>query len=413
MAEFFPDGTQMDDFFFEYEIPGEEKYGKRYVVTDHGIIDDGKVYTAAFQNLIDEVSATGGGTIVIPKGVYKTGAIFFKQGVNLYIEEDGVLLGSDDISDYPVCDTRIEGESCKYFPALINADGLDGFLLGGKGIIDGNGHKSWRAFWIRRAWNPDCTNKDEQRPRLLYLSNCSNAVLSGVTMQNSHFWTNHIYRCDHIKFLGLKILSPGEPVNAPSTDAIDIDVCSDILVKNCYMAVNDDAIALKGGKGRDADKLPENGGNERILIEDCNYGFCHSCITFGSESIYDKNIIMRRINVSEGFNLVWLKFRPDTPQHYEYCEVSDIEGTTDNFLNINRWNQFADGQSVEKPMFSGANNFKISNCRSRCKYFYKIPELSGDFDVRDFVISDVEATAMVKGKCPGFVKEENVRCSEA
>ena len=83
--------------------------------------------------------------------------------MNLIIEENGVLKGSDDIADYPVCNTRIEGESCIYFPALINADGLDKFKILGKGTIDGNGEKSWKAFWARREWNPNCSNKDEQR----------------------------------------------------------------------------------------------------------------------------------------------------------------------------------------------------------------------------------------------------------
>ena len=79
-----------------------------------------------------------------------------------------MLKGRNDISDYKVCETRIEGETCQYFAALINADGLDGFTMCGPGTIDGNGLRAWRAFWLRRAWNPKCTNKDEQRPRLVY-----------------------------------------------------------------------------------------------------------------------------------------------------------------------------------------------------------------------------------------------------
>ena len=93
-------------------------------------------------------------------------------------------------------------------------------------------------------------------------------------------------------------------------------MCTDVLVKNCYLEVNDDSVVLKGGKGPWADKLPENGSNERILIEDCTYGFCHGCLTCGSESVHNKNIILRRINIKEGKNLLWLKMRPDTPQHY-------------------------------------------------------------------------------------------------
>ena len=64
-----------------------------------------------------------------------TGALFFKQGVNLYVAQGGMLKGSDDCSDYPICETRIEGESCLYFSALINADGLDGFVMCGPELL--------------------------------------------------------------------------------------------------------------------------------------------------------------------------------------------------------------------------------------------------------------------------------------
>lgn len=224
----------------------------------------------------------GGGVIVVPEGTYRTGSLFFRQGVNLYVEEGGVLKRSDDISDYELKMTRIEGETCSYFTAMINADGVDGFTMCGPGTIDGNGLRSWKAFWLRRAWNPACTNKDEQRPRLIYISNSRNVLIAGLHLINSHFWTTHIYKCDHVKYLGCAICSPAAPVKAPSTDAIDIDVCTDVLVKDCYLEVNDDSVVLKGGKGPWADQMEENGSNERILVEDCTYGFCHGCLTCGS-----------------------------------------------------------------------------------------------------------------------------------
>lgn len=150
---------------------------------------------------------------------------------------------------YDLKETRIEGETCTYFTALINADGVDGFIMCGPGTIDGNGLRSWKAFWLRRKWNPKCTNKDEQRPRLVYLSNCRNVLVADLSLQNAHFWTNHLYRCDHVKYLNCNIFSPATPVKSPSTDALDIDVCTDVLVKGCYMEVNDDSVVLKGGKG--------------------------------------------------------------------------------------------------------------------------------------------------------------------
>ena len=182
--EFFLDGTPISDWFYDYNIPSVELLGKKYKITDYEIKDDGKIYTAQLQNLIDIVSNNGGGVLVVPKGTYKTGALYFKQGVNLYLEKDAVLMGSDDICDYQVVETRIEGETCQYFNALINADSVDGFTILGPGTIDGNGLKSWKAFWQRRAWNPNCTNKDEQRPRLIYISNSKNVNFCGVRLIN-------------------------------------------------------------------------------------------------------------------------------------------------------------------------------------------------------------------------------------
>ena len=293
----FPDNTPISSWFYDTTVPTLEQLGKPYVLTDYHIFDDGKIYTQEIQHLIDTVAEQGGGVIVVPAGTYLTGAIFFKQGVHLYITQGGTLKGSDDISDYPIMETRIEGETCQYFPGLINADGIDGFVMCGQGTIDGNGLRSWKAFWKRRAWNPKCTNKDEQRPRLVYISNCKNVLVADLHLQNSHFWTNHLYKCEKVKYLNCHIFSPEKPIKAPSTDAIDIDVCTDVLIKNCYMEVNDDSVVLKGGKGPWADEAPENGSNERILVEDCVYGFCHGCLTCGSESVHNKNILVRRIKV--------------------------------------------------------------------------------------------------------------------
>lgn len=315
-SDTFPDGTPVDGWFHNNSIPKLTELGKQYIITDYDIHDDGRIYTDNFQKLIDLVYNAGGGVIIIPRGTYMTGALFFRQGVNLYIEDGATLMGSDNISDYPVCETRIEGETCQYFAALINVSGIDGFTLCGNGSIDGNGLRSWKAFWQRRTWNPGCTNKDEQRARLIYMAGCTNVTVAGLHICNSQFWTNHLYKCSHVRYLNCRITSPSVPVKAPSTDAIDIDVCTDILIKGCTINVNDDAVALKGGKGPFADSDQDNGTNERIIIEDCTFEFCHGCLTCGSESIHNKNIIMRHIKVDSGYNLLWLKMRPDTPQHY-------------------------------------------------------------------------------------------------
>ena len=388
-TERFPDGTPIDPWFFDTHVPQPSELGRPYVLTDYGILDDGRVHTQAIQRLIDQAAEEGGGVIIVPAGTYLSGALFFRPHVNLCVLSGGMLKGSDDPADYPVCDTRIEGESCRYLPALINADGLDGFVMCGEGTIDGNGLRSWKAFWQRRSWNPACTNKDEQRPRLIYLSNCRNVLVAGLRLQNACFWTNHLYRCSHVKYIGCSIFSPASPVRAPSTDAIDIDVCHDVLVKSCHLEVNDDAVVLKGGKGPWADTLPENGSNERILIEDCTYGFCHGCLTCGSESIHNRNVLMRRITVSCGYNLLWLKMRPDTPQHYEYISVEDITGKVQNCLNINPWTQFFDLKGRSDMPVSVADHVSMRGCRLRCDTYLNVTANDHQYTLRQFSFSDM------------------------
>ena len=340
-ADLFPDGTPIPDWFRQTEIVDYKTLGKQNVITKHGVNKKSdKLQTAEIQAVIDKASGEGGGVIIVPKGVFHTSSLFFKPKTHLYLEKGAVLKGSDDISDFPVMETRIEGETCKYFPALINADKADGFTISGSGTIDGNGLRFWKAFWLRRAWNPKCTNKDEMRPRLVYISNSNNVQLSGVTLKDSPFWTSHYYKCNNLKLLNLNIVSPTAPVKSPSSDAIDIDVCNNVLIKNCYMSVNDDAIALKGGKGPVSDKDPNNGGNYNIVIEDNTYGFCHSALTCGSESIHNRNIVFRNSKVDGASIILHLKMRPDTPQNYEYITVDNISGNVGKFISIRPWTQF-------------------------------------------------------------------------
>ncbi len=83
-------------------------------------------------------------------------------------------------------------------------------------------------------------------------------------------------------------------------------------------------MVLKGGKGTWADKDPNNGDNQRILIRNCRYGKVHGCLTLGSESLHDRNVVLRDCTVDQANRVLWLKMRPDTPQHYEFITVEDI-----------------------------------------------------------------------------------------
>ncbi|MEZ4951088.1 MAG: glycosyl hydrolase family 28 protein [Saprospiraceae bacterium] len=157
-----------------------------------------------------------------------------------------------------------------------------------------------------------------------------------------------------------------------STDAIDIDACSMVLIKGCYMSVNDDAIALKGGKGPFADRNPLNGKNSQILIEGCEFGFCHAALTCGSESIHNKNILMRNCVVKDALRLLWLKMRPDTPQKYEFISLENIAGQAHSLLYIKPWTQFFDLKGREDVPLSYSENITLKNIDFECDVFFDV-----------------------------------------
>ena len=409
-GEQFPDGTPISKWFTESEMINPATLGERFVVTDYGVQQDSTLLqTEQLQAVIDR-AAQQGGVVVIPKGVFLSGSLFFKQGTHLHLEEGAVLKGSDDIANFPILDTRIEGQSVKYFAALVNADGVKGFTITGKGAIDGNGLRYWRAFWLRRQWNRKCTNMDEQRPRLVYISNAQDVRIEGVTLRNSPFWTCHIYRSERVKVLDVTFFAPAKPVKAPSSDALDLDVCRDVLVKGCYLSVNDDAVALKGGKGPWADQDPNNGSNERIIIEDCTFGFCHSCLTCGSESIHNRNVILRRIRVDEANRLLWLKMRPDTPQNYEYITVEDIRGNVGSFLYIRPWTQFFDLKDRKDPPMSYGDHITMRRCEIDCKTFFNVRPAEDQYRLSNFRFEDLtiraEQPACDRSQIEGFTWQQ-------
>lgn len=394
--DLFPDGTPIPDWFRQTQSTDIDQLGKKYRITDYGVANDSSLLqTDPIQAVIDKAAANGGGVVIIPKGTFLSGSLFFKSGTHLYLEEGATIKGSSDISDFALLETRIEGQTVKYFAALVNADKVDGFTISGKGTLNGNGLSYWKHFWLRRAFNPQCTNMDEMRPRLLYVSNSNNVQISGIRLINSPFWTSHYYKCENLKLLNLFIYAPHEPVKAPSSDAIDLDACKNVLVKGCHMSVNDDAIALKGGKGPRADKDPNNGGNFNVIIEDNIFGFCHSALTFGSESVHNRNIILRRIKVERAQRLLWFKMRPDTPQTYEHILIADIKGSANNFIDINPWTQFFDLRGETGIKLSYGSNVTMQNIDLNCDIVFNVKQ-SDQYQLSSFTFKNLNLHAAKK-----------------
>ena len=414
--DLWPDGTPIPAWFSDSTRVDVSKLGKRYVVTSYGVKNySEQVQTEKLQAVIDRAANEGGGVIVIPRGFVVSGSLFFKPGTHLLIEENGELRGSDRIRDFKLLKTRMEGQTLDYFAALVNVDGCDGFTITGPGTINGNGQPYWEEFWIRRKYNKNCTNLEAMRPRNVYISNSKNVTVQDVRIINSPFWTNHLYRCENVRYLGCYIFAPFDNVTpvdpnrgAPSSDAIDLDVCKNVLISGCYMSVNDDAVVLKGGKGTWADQDPDNGPCENIIVENCRYGKVHGCMTLGSESLHDKNIILRRCHIDESSRVIWLKMRPDTPQHYEYVTVSEMTGTCKSFLVVRPWTQFfKPGDRKDMPL-SQCNNITIRDIKMDCQNFFDVGK-SDKYRLTDFTFENIDITDKKKAFDPTLIDNCKVK----
>ncbi|WP_295769789.1 glycosyl hydrolase family 28 protein [uncultured Mucilaginibacter sp.] len=389
-------------------------HAQDYVITKYGVKngDSTKLNTKAIQAVIDR-AAKKGGTVVIPKGTFLSGALFFKPKTKLRLESGAVLKGSDNIANYPLIPSRMEGRSQNYYAALVNAYKVPGFSITGPGTINGNGAKFWSYFWFYRdsmkRVGKEATNLEVHRPRLVFIWGSNNVKIKNVKLHNSGFWTTHLYQSNNVVIEDCDIRSPYKPVPAPSTDGVDIDVCKNVTVRNCYISVNDDGVCIKGGKGPTAHKLPENGIVENVLVEGCTFGESHAALTFGSESIHARNVVMRNCKINSTTPLFRFKMRPDTYQHFEQITVENVTGKAGVIFEIAPWKQFFDlGGSTEKP-FGTVNDITIRNIKIECDQVAHIQGNPND-KVSGITFSNIEATA----KKPGIknvyegVKLENV-----
>lgn len=265
--------------------------GAEFSVAAFGARGDGKTLaTSSIQKAID-AAAVRGGTVVFPRGAYVSGALFLKSGVEFRIDEGVELHAVEDDSAYPEMPSRIGGIEMVWPAALINVDGQSRVKITGKGVIDGHGPYWWRKFWgddqrggmlkeyvdrgVRWAVDYDC-----RRIRPILIQNSRDIQVRGLTVRRSGFWTLTITYSERVTVDGL-IVRANEGGIGPSTDGIDIDSSSHVLVQNCDIECNDDNICLKSG--RDADGLRVNRPTTNVIIRNCITRAGHGMVTIGSD----------------------------------------------------------------------------------------------------------------------------------
>ena len=261
----------------------EPKSKKIFWANDFGAIADGKtISTKAINKAIDEC-AKKGGIVAFKDGEYLTGAIFLKSNVHLRVDAGVILIGSQDEADYPELPTRVAGIEMKWLAGLINVNDAKNVKISGNGTIDGNGKKWWDKYWtLRKEYEPKglrwASDYDAERVRLMVIWKSSDVKVENISLKRSGFWTVQVVYSDHVTVDKVKI-SDNE---GPSTDGVDIDSSSYVLVQNCDIDNNDDDICLKAG--RDYDGLRVNRPTEYIVIRDNLIRRGGGILSFGSET---------------------------------------------------------------------------------------------------------------------------------
>ena len=279
---------------------------KTFNIIDYGAIADGVTdCTIAFKNAIEDCSKNGGGKVVVPEGIFLTGAIHLKSNVNLYISENAVVKFSTDKNKYlPVVYTRWEGVECMNYSPLIYAYEQENIAVTGKGILDGQGsNQNWWSWKGKKdyGWGegePDQKSGRDKlfemaennippeerilgdghylRPNFFQPYKCKNVLIEGVTIKDSPMWFIHPVLCRNVYVLNVTIEGLG-----PNNDGCNPESSKDVLIKNCYFNTGDDCIAIKSGRNNDGRRV--NTPSENIIIQNCKMKEGHGGVVIGSE----------------------------------------------------------------------------------------------------------------------------------
>ena len=287
-------------------------------IAQYGAVPDGKTDCGdAINKAIKELSKQGGGHVIVPRGVWKTGPIQLRSNIDLHLSKGAVILFSENKELYVQKGDSLRDGSKKCY-ALIRGSKLENVGITGKGVIDGQGF-IWRPikekklvrggaqeFWDEalalggtlkqddktyRLWYPFNLNKElgipniaatpeiqeKMRPHLVNITDSKNVVIEGVTLRNSPKFHLVPTRVQNLIIENVTIDCPWWAQNGDAMDPGNVQVA---LIAGCHVSAGDDGICMKGGVG---DKGVAAGPQRDFLITNDTVYRAHGGFVIGSE----------------------------------------------------------------------------------------------------------------------------------
>lgn len=277
-------------------------------------------FTALIQEKIDACSLSGGTVILDRPGRYLINGLQLKSNVTLILGKQVVLMGSGDEATYPMRSGSFELLKNKTpIRGLFYGTHLKHVAIMGEGCIDGN----YQQFILPNQEHEDHLKfYHYPRPMTIYLEDCQDVRIQGVTLQNAPFWTIHLVGCFQTTIDAIKIYN--EP-RMPNTDGIDIDRCKNTVIAHCEIKTGDDGICPKC-----TEETARYGDCDNLLVSDCLIQSQSSAIKLGSSSFGNfQNFHFQNIRIEDTNR--GLAFQLRDPGSARNIVFEDIAITTKNF----------------------------------------------------------------------------------
>ena len=378
-------------------------------ITDYGAAPSAdEDCTDAIAAAIADCHKAGGGRVVIPAGEWLTGPIHFKSNVNLHLAEGAVVRFTDNPNDYlPAVATSWEGMECYNYSPLIYAYECENIAITGSGKLYPR-MDLWSEWFSRPKAHMDAlaglyhkmsngvpveerqmaVGENNFRPHLIHLNRCSHILLDGFSIENSPFWTIHLYMCDGGVVRNLNVKAHGH-----NNDGIDLEMSRNFLVEGCTFDQGDDAVVIKSGRNHDAWRL--NTPCENIVVRNCTVKAGHTLLGIGSElSGGVRNIYMHHCVAPQSVNrLFFIKTNHRRGGVVENIFMDSIHtGRTSSVAEIDTdvLYQWRDLVPTYKDSLTRISNICLTNIR--CDSAKTIYKFRGDkrLPIRDVMLENIQ-----------------------
>ncbi len=243
----------------------------KYNILDFGAVVSDQLQTKAIQSAIDKCFLDGGGEVIIPCGVFRTGSIRLRSNTTLHLMSGAVLEGSDNCEDYfDFAEDAIEPARAEDMERprgtnpynrwhhgiihVLSAEnvsiiGEPGSYINGRNCYDANGEEGYRG------------------PHGIVIFDSNNIKLKGYIVKDCANWAHNIFETKNIEIENITVYG--------GHDGIDIRTCDNVRIENCNLYTGDDAIA-----GYD---------NLDVVIKNCVFNSACSALRFGGTDILVDN----------------------------------------------------------------------------------------------------------------------------